>query len=95
MKLRGDVPSLRSARRFEIIRRCFKASRGLHGLRLVEFSVLSDHLHLVVEADDNVSLCFRRWLPPMTSWSSRRPAGCSESAGDGGGSSRRPGVEGS
>lgn len=56
MKLRRDVPSLRSSRRFEVVRHCFKASRGLHGLRLVEFSVLSDHLHLVVEADDHVSL---------------------------------------
>jgi len=56
MRLRREVPSLRSSRRFEVIRRCFKASRGLHGLRLVEFSVLGDHLHLVVEADDNVSL---------------------------------------
>lgn len=56
MKLRREVPSLRSSRRFEVIRGCFKASRGLHGLRLVEFSVLGDHLHLVVEADHNVSL---------------------------------------
>jgi len=56
MKLRRDLPSLRSSRRFEVVRRCFKASRGLHGLRLVEFSVLGDHLHLVVEADDKLSL---------------------------------------
>jgi putative transposase len=56
LKLRRDVPSLRSSRRFEVVRQCFKAARGLNGLRLVEFSVLSDHLHLLVEAETSVSL---------------------------------------
>jgi putative transposase len=56
MKVGQDVPNLRSSRRFKEIRRCFAASRGLHGLRLVEFSVLSNHLHLVVEADKKPSL---------------------------------------
>jgi putative transposase len=56
LKVRRDVPNLRSSRRFDVIRRCFKAARGAHGMRLVEFSVLGDHLHLVVEADSNVAL---------------------------------------
>jgi putative transposase len=56
LKIRSEVPSLRSSRRFEVIRQCFKASRGAHGMRLVEFSVLGDHLHLLVEADSHVSL---------------------------------------
>jgi REP element-mobilizing transposase RayT len=56
MKVRHDVPNLRSSRRFRAIRKCFAASGGLHGLRLVEFSVLSNHLHLVVEADGKRSL---------------------------------------
>jgi putative transposase len=56
LKVRRDVPSLRSSRRFDVIRQCFKASRGAHGMRLVEFSVLGDHLHLLVEADSNVAL---------------------------------------
>jgi putative transposase len=56
LKVGGDVPNLRSSRRFEAIGRCFAASRGRNGLRLVEFSVLSNHLHLVVEADGKRSL---------------------------------------
>jgi len=56
LKVRREVPNLRSSRRFDVIRQCFKASRGAHGMRLVEFSVLGDHLHLLVEADSNVAL---------------------------------------
>jgi putative transposase len=56
MRLDPNVPNLRSSRRFDAVRRCFKASRGLHGMRLVEFCVLSNHLHLIVEADANASL---------------------------------------
>jgi REP element-mobilizing transposase RayT len=56
LRVRGDVPSLRSARRFAIVRACFAAARGLHGLRLGEFSVLGNHLHLVVEADSKRAL---------------------------------------
>jgi putative transposase len=56
LKVRRDVPSLRASRRFAAIRSCFAAARGQHGLRLVEFAVLGDHLHLVVEADDDKAL---------------------------------------
>jgi len=43
-------------RRFARLRECFRAARGRLGLRLVEFSVLSNHLHLIVEADDSRAL---------------------------------------
>jgi REP element-mobilizing transposase RayT len=56
LKTRADVPSLRSSRRFAVIRQAFIAARGAHGLRVVEFSVLGEHLHLIVEADSSVSL---------------------------------------
>jgi len=56
LRIRGDVPSLRSSRRFTKIRECFVAARGRFGLRLVEFSVLGNHLHLIVEADDSAAL---------------------------------------
>jgi putative transposase len=56
LNVRRDVPGLRSSRRFAVVRQCFRAARGLHGMRLVEFSVLSDHLHLLVEADTSVNL---------------------------------------
>jgi REP element-mobilizing transposase RayT len=56
LRVNGSVPSLRGSRRFAIVRRCFADARGNLGLRLVEFSVLSNHLHLIVEADDNRAL---------------------------------------
>jgi REP element-mobilizing transposase RayT len=53
----GDaIPSLRSSRRYAAVRRCLEKSRGRFGVRLAEFSVLSNHLHLLVEADDSRSL---------------------------------------
>jgi len=56
LRIRGDIPSLRSSRRFTKIRECFVAARGRFGVRLVEFSVLGNHLHLIVEADGSGSL---------------------------------------
>jgi putative transposase len=52
----GDVPSLRSSRRFNAIRSSFEALLGRRSFRLVKFSVLGNHLHLIVEADDSVAL---------------------------------------
>jgi hypothetical protein len=43
----NDVPNLRSSRRFAVIRRSFAAAKGLHGLRLVELTVMGNHLHLM------------------------------------------------
>jgi putative transposase len=56
LSVRDDVPNMRSSRRFRAIRGCFAAARGRLGMRLIEFSVLSNHLHFVVEADDSISL---------------------------------------
>jgi REP element-mobilizing transposase RayT len=56
LRVGEDVPNLRSSRRFACIRACFAAARGRFGVRLVEFSVLGNHLHLIVEADDNRAL---------------------------------------
>jgi len=56
LRVNDSVPSLRSSRRFAVVRKCFAASRGKSGLRLVEFTVLSNHLHLIVEADSSKSL---------------------------------------
>jgi REP element-mobilizing transposase RayT len=59
LKTRSGVPNLRTRRRFNIIKHAFvkfcgaRASdgRAIDGFRLVHFAVLSNHLHLVVEAD--------------------------------------------
>jgi putative transposase len=56
LRIDKSVPSLRSSLRFAVVRKCFARSRGRFGLRLVEFTVMSNHLHLVVEADDSKSL---------------------------------------
>jgi putative transposase len=56
LRVRGDVPGLRSSRRFAVIRRSFKELVGREAFRLVQFSVLGDHLHLIVEADSSVAL---------------------------------------
>ncbi|HEX4385562.1 MAG TPA: hypothetical protein VH083_21525 [Myxococcales bacterium] len=56
LRVRGDVPNLRSSRRFAAIRRSFTAVRGRESFRLIKFSVLGNHLHLIVEADDSGAL---------------------------------------
>jgi putative transposase len=56
LRVTNTVPSLRSSRRFAIIRQCFARSRGRFGVRLAEYTVLGNHVHLIVEADDSASL---------------------------------------
>jgi putative transposase len=56
LRIGDDIPSLRSSRRFAVIRRCFAKANRREGMRLVEFSVLSNHLHLIVEADTSRDL---------------------------------------
>jgi len=56
LRMRDHVWNLRSRRSFRRIKRCFGKSRGRFGARLIEFSVQGNHLHLVIEADDNESL---------------------------------------
>jgi putative transposase len=56
LKVKEDVPSLRSSRRFAVIRDELVAARGANGLRVVDFSVMGNHLHFIVEADDSRSL---------------------------------------
>jgi putative transposase len=50
------VPGLRSSSRFAVIRRSFKALLDRRSFRLIQFSVLGDHLHLIVEADTSRDL---------------------------------------
>jgi putative transposase len=55
--LRADagLPSLRSGRVFPALRRALVACSG-PAFRLIQFSVQSNHLHLIVEAEDTVAL---------------------------------------
>jgi REP element-mobilizing transposase RayT len=56
MRARGGLPSLREDRLlFEAVRASIAASEK-PGFRVVHFSVQSNHLHLIVEADDAQAL---------------------------------------
>src|SRR6478752_7772165 len=55
LRAREAIPSLRSARVFPVLRRSLAASHK-EAFRVVHFSVQTDHVHLVVEGDDPISL---------------------------------------
>ena len=50
------VPNLRTQVCFNAVRRAFKAGKGGGSFRVVHFTVQSNHLHLLVEADDKRAL---------------------------------------
>ena len=55
MRAKGDVPSLRSTAIFSSLRRALERA-SKEWFRVVHFSVQTDHVHLIVEADDRVPL---------------------------------------
>jgi putative transposase len=56
LRMANHVWSLRSGRSFRRIGAAFEKARERLGMRLIEFSVMGNHLHLIVEADDSASL---------------------------------------
>jgi putative transposase len=56
LRIERGLPSMRSSRNFHAIREALEAARGRNGMRLIEFSVLGNHLHLIVEADSSAHL---------------------------------------
>lgn len=56
MKLRAGLPNLRHGASRERVFRSLDAASERNGMRLVQFSVQSNHLHLLVEARDEVGL---------------------------------------
>jgi putative transposase len=56
LKVRGDVPNLRTEKRFLAAKKAFRYGCDRFGMRLIEFSVQSNHIHLIVEAKDRTSL---------------------------------------
>ena len=56
LRVREDVWNLRSGRAFRAIEASLAAALGRFGLRVVQFSVLGNHLHLIVEADSSEAL---------------------------------------
>ncbi len=62
LKVRREVWSLRRGRSVRALKRAFAGLKGAHAqsgparLRVVHFSILSNHLHLIVEAGNRVAL---------------------------------------
>jgi REP element-mobilizing transposase RayT len=56
MRLRAGLPSLRRKHAFVALWRAFRAGRERSGFRLVHFSVQTNHLHLIVEAQHKLAL---------------------------------------
>jgi len=56
LRVASHVWNLRSRRCFRIIETCLEDARERLRLRIIEFSVMGNHLHLLVEADSNVAL---------------------------------------
>jgi REP element-mobilizing transposase RayT len=56
LRIEAGLENLRNRREFECVRQALVAGADRFGMRLVEFAVLSNHLHLVCEADDERAL---------------------------------------
>jgi REP element-mobilizing transposase RayT len=56
LRVRRDVGTLRTDECFAEIQHAFLMGHNRFGMRMVEFSVQPDHIHLVVEADGKKSL---------------------------------------
>ena len=56
LRAQAGIPSLRRGRTVRALRQCFVAGKDRMGFRLVQFSVQSNHLHLIVEAEDAAAL---------------------------------------
>lgn len=56
IRLRTDVPPLRTRPAMRTIVRVLREARGRFGLRVIQFAVLGDHLHFIVEANGRESL---------------------------------------
>jgi REP element-mobilizing transposase RayT len=55
-RLRAGLPSLRRKQSYRAILRAFEAGSERNGFRLTQYSVQSNHLHLVVEAPNRLAL---------------------------------------
>jgi REP element-mobilizing transposase RayT len=56
LKVRADLTSLRTKSRVQVIRRAFVPACEGDGFRIVDWSILGNHMHLVVEADSTRQL---------------------------------------
>ena len=56
IKLVAGLPSLREVEAYTIILAAFVAAKGRFGMSVIHFSVQSNHMHLIIEAEDRVAI---------------------------------------
>jgi len=56
LRLAAGLPSLRRARTFRVVRRALATACARFGVRITDWSVMTNHLHLIVEAPDKREL---------------------------------------
>jgi REP element-mobilizing transposase RayT len=56
LRMRDDVPTLRSRSAWSVIVRVLRAARERYGVTVNQYAVLANHLHLIVEHDGGDSL---------------------------------------
>lgn len=56
VRVRRHVWNLRSRRCYSRVGRCLEEAAGRFGLRVIEYSVLGNHVHFIVEADSSEAL---------------------------------------
>ena len=56
MRLRSGLPNLRNRAAHEVLKRAFARASAKGSVRVIEYSVQSNHLHMVAESDDRRSL---------------------------------------
>jgi len=56
LRVADYVWNLRSARSFRLFEQCLADALGRFGLRIIQFAVMGNHVHLIVEADSSESL---------------------------------------
>jgi len=56
IRIRAGLPNMRTPRAYRVLERAFRRGKEREGFRLVQYAVLSNHMHLFVDADDKWSL---------------------------------------
>ena|SRR5438477_481210 len=56
LRVADHVWNLRSRRAFRLLEQCLADALGRFGLRIIQFSVMGNHIHLIVEADSSAAL---------------------------------------
>jgi len=56
IRIRAGLPNMRTPRAYRVLERAFRMGKERAGFRLAHYAVLSNHMHLFVDADDKQSL---------------------------------------